>query len=121
MRTVPEWIGKTDDAAIPQAVKLRIFARCDGRCGLSNVKIMVGDAYDFDHKKALWEGGEHRETNLQIVLRARHREKSGADQTRQAKADRVRAKHLGLKSKSKGAIRSWRKFDGTPVYARGTK
>lgn len=118
MRTVAEWFGKTDDAAIPQSVKLRIWARCQGRCGLSGVKIQVGDAYDFDHIKAIWEGGQHRETNLHIVHRARHREKSAADQTRQAKADRTGAKHLGMKPKSKSGFRGWRKMDGTPVFAR---
>lgn len=106
MRTVAEWIGKTDDSAAPQSVKLRIFARCEGRCGLSGVKIQVGDAYDFDHIKAIWEGGKNRESNLHIVLRARHREKSAADQSRQAKADRVRAKFLGLYPKSKHPLKS---------------
>lgn len=94
MRAVPEWRGATDDAKIPKRVKLRIFTRCDGRCGLSGVKIQVGDAYDFDHIKALWRGGEHREFNLHPVLRDRHREKSAAEQSDQAKADRTHFKHI---------------------------
>lgn len=116
MRSVPEWVGKTDDAAIPKRVKLRIFERCGGKCGLTGAKIMVGDAYDFDHIKALWEGGEHREFNLHPVLRAPHRIKSAADQTRQAKADRTRFKHItrrdqwpskGPKLRGRGFSRRW--------------
>lgn len=101
MRAVPEWIGATDDAAIPKRVKLRIFERCAGRCGLSGLKINVGDQYDFDHIKALWRGGRHAEFNLHPVLRAHHRVKSATEQGEQAKADRTRAKHLGLWPKSK--------------------
>jgi 5-methylcytosine-specific restriction protein A len=110
MRTVPEWVATHDDQTIPKRVKLRIFARCGGRCGLSGLKINVGDDYDFDHIKALWRGGEHRESNLHPVLRDKHREKSAAEQGDKAKADRVRAKHLGLWPKSAHPIRS-RGFD----------
>lgn len=94
MRAVPEWIGATDDAAIPKRVKLRIFARCEGRCGLTGAKIKVGDAYDFDHITPLWENGQHRESNLQLALKEPHRRKSAEDQTRQAKSDRIRFKHI---------------------------
>lgn len=96
MRTVPEWQGKTDDAKIPKLVKLRIFERCGGRCHLTGKKIMAGDAYDFDHIKALWRGGKHCESNLAPALRDKHREKSAEEQSDQAWADRVKAKHLGL-------------------------
>lgn len=98
MRSVPEWVGKTDDAAIPKRVKLRIFARCEGRCGLTGAKIQVGDAYDFDHIKELRDGGEHRELNLHPVLRAAHRIKTAEGKARQAKADRVRFKHITPKA-----------------------
>lgn len=114
MRSLPEWIGATDDAAIPKRVKLRIFERCGGHCGLSGLKINVGDQYDFDHIKALWRGGEHRETNIHVVLTAHHREKSAAERGDQAKADRIRAKHLGLWPKSE------RPLQGRPFPKRRT-
>jgi 5-methylcytosine-specific restriction protein A len=31
-REVPEWIGATDDAAIPARVRVRVFERYEGRC-----------------------------------------------------------------------------------------
>lgn len=98
-RAVPEWIGATDDQAIPARVKLRIWERCGGRCAISGRKLRPGDPYDFDHIKPLIMGGGHRETNLQVVARDKHREKSAAEQTEQAKADRTRAKHLGIRRK----------------------
>lgn len=95
-RKVPEWIGSVPDAAIPPRVKLRIFERENGRCWLSGRKIMPGDAYDFDHKVALCNGGEHRETNLFPALRDKHREKTAEDVALKAKTERTRKKHLGL-------------------------
>jgi 5-methylcytosine-specific restriction protein A len=32
MRSVPEWIGASDDQAIPARVKIRIFDRDAGKC-----------------------------------------------------------------------------------------
>jgi len=106
MRSVDEWIGKTDDSAIPPRVRLRVFERSNGVCALSGRKIMPGDKWEVDHIKPLWAGGEHRENNLQPALKEAHKEKSAADQSAQAKADRVRKKHLGIWPKSKAKIKS---------------
>jgi len=95
-RSVPEWIAKHDDQAIPPRVKLRVWERCGGRCALSGRKLMPGDAYDFDHIKALANGGEHRELNLQLVSREAHKIKTAADVAEKSKVARIRAKHLGI-------------------------
>lgn len=123
-RSVPEWAGKTPDAAIPPRVRLRVFEAHGGTCALTGRKIRPGDEWDCDHIRALANGGEHRESNLQPVLRTAHREKTKADVALKAKADRVRKKHLGLwKPKSKlpggrGDSRK-RKVDGTVVPRNG--
>jgi len=106
MRSTEEWIGKTDDTAIPPRVRLRVFEKYGGICQLSNRKILAGDQWDLDHIKALWRGGEHRESNLHPVLRESHREKSSEEQSIQAKCDRIRKKHLGIWPSSKAKIRS---------------
>lgn len=106
MRTVPEWWGSSDDAAIPTRVKLRVWERCEGRCALTGKKLRPGDAYDFDHIIALANGGEHREGNLQVLSRDAHRAKTVADVGLKAKTARIRAKHLGAWPKSRSQIRS---------------
>jgi 5-methylcytosine-specific restriction protein A len=52
----------------------------------------------------LRNGGQHRESNLQAVYRPAHREKTAAENSAGAKADRTRLKHLGL-HKPKGRQR----------------
>ena len=111
-RTVPEWIGKTDDAAIPARVKLRIYDSAKGRCVVCT---NTSDAYECDHVIPLILGGEHRESNLQLLCKPCHKLKTKLDVKLKAKVARVRKRHLGLKKPR--TIRAWRKFDGTPVYA----
>lgn len=117
-RSVPEWVGKTPDAAIPPRVRLRVFERHGGVCALTGQKIRAGDEWDIDHEIALANGGEHREANLRPVLRAAHRRKTAADSAQKAKDARVRKKHLGIaKPRSPlpgGRASKWkRKVDGT--------
>lgn len=91
---MPEWIGSSDDAAIPPRVRLRIFDREGGRCWISGRKIMPGEPWDLDHKVALINGGEHRESNLFPALRDKHRKKTAADVAEKAKTAAVRQKHI---------------------------
>jgi 5-methylcytosine-specific restriction endonuclease McrA len=101
VRSVDEWVGKSDDAAIPERVKLRIWVRCEGRCHITGRKILPGDAYDFDHIRALCNGGAHRESNLAPALRAKHREKTALDLKTRAKTDAIAKKHAGIRTKSR--------------------
>lgn len=93
-REVPEWIGKTPDTKIPDRVKLRIMEREGNRCWISGRVIRPGDLYDFDHKVALINGGEHRESNLFPALRDKHREKTREDVAEKSVVARKRAKHI---------------------------
>ncbi len=101
-RATEEWHGSSPDAEIPARVKLRIWTRCDGKCALTGKRIMPGDAYDFDHIKALANGGTHSEGNLQLVWREAHKAKTAADRGEQARVERIRKKHLGIWEKPKG-------------------
>jgi 5-methylcytosine-specific restriction protein A len=114
-RKVPEWVGASPDSKVPTAVKLRVFARYEGRCHLSGQKIKPGDDWDVEHVKPLRSalpGQPHlnRESNLAPALKAPHREKTGQENSDGAKADRTYAKHLGIWPKSKAKIQS-RGFD----------
>ena len=110
MRTIPEWIGKTDDAAIPPRVRLRIFERDNGVCHLSGRRIMPGEKWECEHKLALSLGGEHRESNLAPALVAPHKIKTAADRAAKAKNDRVRKRHLGIRKPSRFACSRNSKF-----------
>lgn len=126
-RSVEEWVGKTPDSRPPVSVKLRVFARYEGRCYLSGLKIQAGDEWDVEHVKPvhLAQPGENlnRESNMAPALKAPHRVKSGQELTAKAKADRIRAKHLGIYPKSKTPLRSrgfsktrdWRPAPDEPV------
>jgi 5-methylcytosine-specific restriction enzyme A len=99
-RSVPLWHGKTDDAAIPARVRVRVFERHGGICHLSGRRIRAGDLWDVDHVVALVNGGKHCESNLAPALRDKHREKTAADVAEKAAVYRKRAKHLGIKKPS---------------------
>ncbi len=115
-RSVPEWIGKTPDEPFPPRVRLRIFERDGGKCQCGcNRVIRAGDKWDTDHAIAIVNGGENRESNGRTILTEHHKVKTKSDLKIKSKTARVRGRHLGVKKLR--SIRSWRKFDGTPVYA----
>lgn len=101
-RTIPEWIGKTDDTPPPPRVKLRILRRQDHICALSKMPIPSGVTPHFDHIKRLADGGENRETNLQAVLPGAHKVKTAVEAKAAAKADAAASRAFGIKeTKSK--------------------
>lgn len=105
-RSVPEWRGSSPDAKVPPHVRARVFERHGGRCHISGRLIRTGDAWELEHIKPLSMGGEHAELNMAPALVQPHREKTAKEATARAKADRMRAKHLGIWPKSKTPLRS---------------
>lgn len=119
-RSVDEWIGATDDSIPPAHVRLRIFRRENGVCYLSRRKIGPADQWDLDHRIALCNGGENRESNLFPAIRDKHREKTKADVAERAKTDALTEKHYGIKPRKRAmdgsrASKYKRKMDGTTV------
>lgn len=100
-RAVPEWIGKTDDAPVPQRVRLRVldkFNKCCAGCGVS----LIGRRWTCDHKIALINSGENRETNLQPLGDACcNPKKNAADVAQKSRNYKTRARHYGAR-KAKG-------------------
>lgn len=109
-RSVPEWIGKTPDSRPPQSVRLRVFERWGGRCHITGQRITLKDEWDLDHIKPLHlaekDENLNRESNLAPAIRERHREKTAKENKAKAKADRLRAGHLGIKPPSRRKIPS---------------
>lgn len=116
MRSVAEWIGRTDNTPIPDRVKLRVHAKAEGRCAKCTVEALSGQ---YDHAISLIIGGENRESNLQFLCVPCHKAKTKLDVKLKAKVARVRSRHLGLKKPSKFACSRNSKFkkkiDGSVV------
>ena len=111
-RSVPEWIGKTSDSAIPPRVKLRVYEKAEGLCAKCGVEALAGE---YDHAISLVLGGENRESNLQLLCVPCHRAKTKLDVKLKAKVARVRKRHIGIKKPR--TIRAWRRFNGEIVHA----
>lgn len=114
-RELPEWIGASDDQAIPARVKVRVFDRHGGKCCACTLPIQGKLRPAYDHIQALINGGEHRESNLQLLCVPCHAVKTKADVAEKSVTARKRTKHLGIKKPR--TIRSWRKFNGEIVHA----
>jgi len=98
VRSTPEWIGKNDDSAIPDRVKLRVHTKAEGRCAKCTVEALTGQ---YDHAISLIVGGENRESNLQFLCVPCHKAKTKLDVKLKAKVARVRKRHLGLRKPSR--------------------
>jgi 5-methylcytosine-specific restriction endonuclease McrA len=114
-RSVDEWIGAHPDAAIPPRVRARVWIRAEGCCqaGCSR-KLTPADKWQVDHIVALINGGEHRETNMQVSCDWCHKAKTAEDVAEKSAVYQKSIRHLGIR-KTKHPIRGWRRFDGTPV------
>ena len=123
-RTVAEWIGKSPDEPVPQRIRVRVWTRADGCCQSCTRKIAAGERWVADHIKAIINGGENRERNLQLLCDWCDRKvKTPADVAEKADTYRVRSKHLGV-HKAKTPMphgkhsATKRKMDGTIVDRR---
>jgi len=93
-RSVPEWIGKTDDSRIPIKVLLRVAERQGNVCGCGcNTPINFNfDQLDGDHIVPLKDDGQNRESNVQVLLRRHHVTKTSAENIARFEAERHRAR-----------------------------
>ncbi|WP_430430219.1 HNH endonuclease [Oceanicaulis sp.] len=79
----PEWIP--DRTAIPNRVKIEVFARSDGQCQQEGCD-RVGKEYDHIKPQAL--GGDNSAGNVQLLCRKCHKAKTRGDAATVTKADR---------------------------------
>lgn len=98
-RKRPEWIGKSADAVPTIHVLLRLYALQNGicACGCGQVMNLDRDEIDCDHKIPLRDGGENRESNLQLMFRDHHRTKTAGENVARGKERRHKAKAFTAK------------------------
>ena len=94
-RSVKEWIGRSDDAMPPRSVFDRIWEKQDGKDAITGVAFQPGDKVIRDHIVPLADGGENRESNLQLILLDTHKPKTAAEATQRAETRRLHEKHRG--------------------------
>ncbi len=99
-RAVPEWIGRTDDSAVPGGVKDRILRAAGDCCVRCNRKVGGKLRPEFDHSTPLILGGQNRESNLQLLCNECHGAKTKLDVKLKAKVARTRLKTLGITRKT---------------------
>jgi len=97
-----EWVGKTSLAEIPPSVKRRILdsqrpepnalpiCPCCGR------PIRVDVTPEYDHRKPLADGGEHRETNLRAIHPRCHKRKTAKEAHERALARAAQMSAYGI-------------------------
>ena len=117
-RSVPEWVGKTDDSAIPPRVRIRVFEAAEGKCQSCSRKIGPADKWQADHIVAVVNGGANSEDNLQCLCDWCHKAKTREDVAAKAKTAAIKAKHLGIRPPSK--LRS-APFPSRPKQASATR
>ncbi len=117
MRDVPEWIGRTDDSAIPPRVRDRIYEKFGGRCAICTLQIKGGLRPAIDHIVALinGDGTGNRESNLQLLCVPCHQRKTKADVGEKSTVYRKRLKDRGIRKPR--TMTTWRKFNGEIVRA----
>jgi 5-methylcytosine-specific restriction protein A len=99
-RSVKEWIGKTPDSKIPPRVLARIHDRENGichECGLS----LKGKKWQADHRPALINGGENRESKIFPVCIPCHKLRTAKDVAEKAKTAAMKLKDIGAIERGK--------------------
>jgi 5-methylcytosine-specific restriction endonuclease McrA len=113
MRSVDEWIGRDDDTAIPDRVRVRIFDAKGGLCHRCRRKIRAGERWVLEHVIALinWRKTEeqphgNRESNLDLTCSWCVPEKNAEDQAEKSEVYEIRKKHL-LPKETHPGFRKW--------------
>lgn len=112
-RPVKEWVGASDTAAVPARVRLRIFEAAGGCCAACSQRLSAG-RWHLDHITPLWDGGEHREGNLQPLCAGCHGGKTSSEASERAEGRRHRMKAAGIKKRRRGI--PYRRFNGEIVW-----
>lgn len=107
-RSVKEWIGRTDDTKVPDRVRTRVFVAKGGKCHACGRKINgATESWTCEHLIALINGGENRESNLDLTCCNCLAPKNAADVAIKSRTAKLQKKTI-LKRKSK-----WRPMPGT--------
>lgn len=92
-RSVPEWIGRNDDSMPTKAVFDRLYSKQNGRDAITGIAFAPGDKVCRDHIVPIIDGGENRESNLQLITEKQHKLKTAREAMERAKSRSVQHSH----------------------------
>lgn len=93
-RDVEEWKGATPNSMPPPRVRTRVFDRKKGLCHKCGRKIRPGEKWTCEHLKAVINGGENRERDLDLTCCNCLPEKNAADVAEKSAVATKRKKHI---------------------------
>lgn len=97
-------VATTPRGSMSQTRRLRIWEAFGGVCILCKAKIDgVREKWIVEHVRALGLGGSDDDANLGPAHETCRREKDKTDMASIAKAKRMKAKHIGIRKRSKFA------------------
>lgn len=95
--------------------RVRIFELNKGCCHLCSQKIQVGEAWELEHVTP-WElTRDDSDDNVKPAHKHCHKTKTADDVRAIRKADRIKAKHLGIKKPSTFSAKFKKRIDGRVV------
>jgi hypothetical protein len=115
-RSLKEWIGRSDDTKVPPHVRVRVFKTFEGICQECTLPI-TGKRWICDHRIAIINGGENRESNLGPIHETCDKTKTAADVAQKSTVYHKTAKDIGVKLR-KGPPMPGTKASGIkrPIY-----
>lgn len=103
-RSLPEWIGVTDNSPVPPRVKLRVLKLygycCDSAKNGCGRVITAGEAWTCDHIVALVNGGQNAESNLHPLCGWCNPLKTANDMREKSRTYFRGLRHAGIKLKA---------------------
>lgn len=94
VRTVSEWIGKSDNHMPPATVRQRILEREHYKCHICGGEI-DRPGWHADHVPPLKDGGENRESKIKPAHEVCHRRLTAQQAIERAPIERKKMKHSG--------------------------
>lgn len=107
-------------AEFTKATKLAAFQRAAGHCENPQCgqKLFTGNI-EYHHDVECTFGGAADLGNCIVLCRGCHRNVTAQRARVVAKSNRQRDRNVGIKKPR--TIRAWRRFDGSPVYAKAER
>jgi 5-methylcytosine-specific restriction protein A len=93
-RSVPEWIGRTDDSMPGRNVRDRLSRDQGDCCAICRHPFGPKRRAHCDHIVPLADEGENRGSNLQMICADCHKAKTSVEATARAKTRDIRASHI---------------------------